>query len=85
MREEDRKDNLPKLEVKTEVVQALLSYCKRFASMSFPKDDDLDEVTIVDLMTDQVQFTWSYKIYPSLSTLGRGHFDYCVKLLQVAL
>ena len=31
--EDDRKDYLPKLEVKMEVVQELIAYCKRFATM----------------------------------------------------
>jgi hypothetical protein len=32
-----------------------------------------------------VQFTWSNKIYQSLSTLSRNHFDQCLKFLQLAL
>ena len=50
--EEARKDYLPKLEVKMEVVQSLISYCKRFASMKFPQDDELEDLTIVDLLSD---------------------------------
>ena len=83
--DEDKKDYLPKLEVKMEVMQALIAYCKRFASMDFPEDDELEDLTIVNILQDQVTFTWANKIYPSLSTLGRGHFDYCLKFLQVAL
>ena len=50
--EEDRKDHLPKIQVKMEVVHALVLYCKRFASMKFPQDDDLEDLTIVDLLSD---------------------------------
>ena len=51
MSEDDRKDYLPKLEVKMEVVHALISYCKRFATMEFEQDEELeDELTIVNIL-----------------------------------
>lgn len=83
--EEDRKDHLPRIEVTNEAIRALVAYCKLFASLKLQQEEDFDEITIVDMMTDQVQFTWANQIYPSLSILGRSHFDYCAKFLESAL
>ena len=50
--EEDKKDHLPRIEVKNEVLRALVAYCKLFASLKLQQEEDFDEITIVDMMTD---------------------------------
>ena len=86
-KEADRKsgkDSLPPIEVSNEVGLKLFEFCRRFASFRFPldpADEELDELSIVDILFDKVQFTWANKIYPSLSTLSVPHFDMSLKFL----
>lgn len=77
-------ERLPPIEVSTEVGLKLLDFCRRFASFRFPldpADEELGELSIVDILFDKVQFTWANKIYPSLSTLSVPHFDMSLKFL----
>ena len=79
---------LPKIEVSLDVTQKLVEFCKRFASFKIPQDsgdDALEELSIIDILFDKVQFTWANKIYPALSTFSPQHFDLCLKFLQRAL
>lgn len=87
----DKKNNilpLPKIEISLDVAQKLVDFCKRFATFKFPVDpldDEMEDLSIADILFDKVQFTWANKIYPSLSTFSGLHFDICLKFLQRAL
>ena len=79
---------LPRLEVSLEVTSKLMEFCKTFASLKLPQDsgdDALEDLTIIDILFDKVQFTWANKIYPALSAFSPQHFDMCLKFLQRAL
>lgn len=79
---------LPPLEFSSEVALKLIEFCKRFASFKLPQDQteiELEELSIIDILFDKVQFTWANKIYKNMSTMTQSHFDACLKFLQRAL